>query len=104
MSDIRIDALCVVKNGMYVEDENNRIKANEFLIGLTPTTHLVMRRLPTSPQNFGVSEVILGDCLQLTKLDSWSGVLWSRRAAVEAEKAISAYKFDLNQRTQSAQQ
>ena len=96
MSDIRIDALCVVKNGMYVEDEKKRIRADEFLVGLTPTTHLVMRRLASSPNTFGVSEVILGDCLRLTKLDSWSGVLWSRRAAVEAEKAISAYKSNLN--------
>jgi len=96
IADIRrMEALVLhPKNGMYFE--NRAFDADEFAVTLWPGTLLVFRRMLVSSECFEAKEVRSSSSRGQHLPVLAGGVLWSRWAAFEAEKSISAYREAVN--------
>jgi len=77
-------------NGLFFEDGS--FEADEFAVTLRPGMVLIFRRMPSTPECFEAVEVRETSSQGPRPPASVRGVLWSRRAAIEAEKSISAYR------------
>lgn len=89
---VKIHALVVTAKGLFVDDEHGLIEPDEFLIPVTEDAWLVMRRSATSRRHFEAAGMQLASSSSPRPQAAWQGVLWSRRAAVEADRAIAAFE------------
>jgi len=78
------------KNGLFFEDK--LFDTDEFSVTLRPGMLLIFRRMPSTPECFEVKEVRAANSQDPHLPILGLGVLWSRRAAIEAEKSICAYR------------
>jgi hypothetical protein len=84
------DALVLAPRGMYVEDAT--LKVDEFTFPLTERTCLLFRRMATAPTCFEVAGVLCASSQGQHPIASVRGVLWSRRAAPEADRGIASFR------------
>jgi len=77
-------------NGLFFEDKS--VMTDEFAVTLRPGMLLIFRRMPSTPECFEVKEVRETRSQDPHPPVLGLGVLWSRRAAIEAEKSICAYR------------
>jgi len=77
-------------NGLFFEDKS--FEADEFAVTLRPGMVLIFRRMLSTPECFEAREVRETSSQDPRPPVSVRGVLWSRRAARQADQDIAAYR------------
>jgi len=85
------DAMVMNHNGLFFDDKKATV--DTFGITLWPGTILRFTRLPASvnPTCFSATEVLCANSQGPHPLVLARGVLWTRQAAIEADRQIAAY-------------
>lgn len=101
MMEIKPDALIFFNHTVILSfSEENTPEEKEFWVELVyGRSYAKFHQLDATPTDFVAVEVVSGYFPDLHPTASLQGVLWTRRAAVEADQEISAFEADLARRS-----
>lgn len=88
MQRLNIDSVVLAPRGMFFDGAH--IEEDEFLIKLNKDSYISFRRVASKPECFEAVEVLDASSLGQHQPSSAQDVLWSRQAALEADRGIAS--------------